>query len=48
MLLEAQLEKQTDNQLFSEEMEQVLNQSNLFVTVLYFLDVRNKRILYSS
>lgn len=32
MLLEAQLEKQTDNHMFSEEMEQVCNRSLLLIT----------------
>lgn len=44
MLLEAQLEKQTDNQVFSEEVEQVLNQSHLLITVLYLLAGHNKGI----
>lgn len=48
MLLEAQLEKQTDNQVFSEEAEQVHNQSHLFITVLDVLAGLNKGIFYFS
>lgn len=47
MLLEAQLETQTDNQVFSEEIEQVRNQSNL-LTAFYFLAGDNKGIFYFS
>lgn len=48
MLLEAQLETQTDNQVLSEEMEQVHNQSNLLITGLYVLAGHNKQIFYCS
>lgn len=48
MLLEAQLEKQTDNQVFSEEAEQVHNQSHLLITVLDVLAGPNKGIFFFS
>lgn len=48
MLLEAQLEKQTDGQVFSEEVEQVHNQSHLLITVLDVFAGPNKEIFYFS